>query len=61
MSSVGAKAEKSKMKRPPPASSDCVAGFTTRSPRLMVTAAIGFFALAMGVMPTVIRVRSAAL
>jgi len=42
MSLVGAKAEKSKMKRPPLASTDCVAGFTTRSPRLIATAVIGF-------------------
>jgi hypothetical protein len=56
---VGANAGKSKMNFPPPASNDCVAGFTTRSPRLMATAVIGFREPATGVMPSVIRVRCA--
>src|SRR5262249_54025875 len=59
MSSVGAKAGKSKMNLPPPVSSDCVTGFTALAPRLTVTPAIGFFAAGVAVTPTVMRVRCA--
>ena len=54
---VGAKAGKSKLKRPPPASNDWVAGLTTWAPRLIARAVIAFFEPAAGVTPTVIRVR----
>src|SRR5258705_13853334 len=56
MSVVGQNAAKSKMKRPPGGSSDCVAGFTTRPPRLIETPVIVFFDPFTGVMPSVIRV-----
>ena len=56
MSLVGANAAKSKMNRPPGASSDCVAGLMTRPPRAIDTAVIVFFDPFAAVMPTVILV-----
>src|SRR5262249_18696968 len=58
-SSVGANGAKSKMKLPPPASSDCVGGFTVCSPRLMTSPVAGFLAPGFGVSFTVMRVRCA--
>jgi hypothetical protein len=60
ISLVGAKAAKSKMKRPPVSTPDCDAGYPTRPSRLNPTAVIGLREPFAGEMPSVMRVRCAA-